>query len=101
VNDLKVESGDKPKSGTIRGKGTVKGKKTMTRTGGAAAAGGAGGGKAPLSGKTIRECSMIVDDILSLVVAPTGPAPGAPAATTGDKKKEKVSVVGFFGGDGR
>jgi len=97
VNDLKVESGDKPKGGTIRGKGTVKGKKTMTRTTAAAASGGSsaasGGSKAPLSGKTIRECSMIVDDILSLVVAPTGPAPGAPAATTGDKKKDKVSVM--------
>lgn len=95
VNDLKVESGDKPKGGTIKGKGTVKGKRTMTRTGGAAAASGGAqpAGKAPLSGKTIRECSMIVDDILSLVVAPTGPAPGAPAATTGEKKKDKVSVM--------
>ncbi len=102
MNDLKVESGEKPKGGTIKGKGTVKGKKTMTRTAGgqAAASGGAsGGGNKALSGKTIRECSMIVDDILSLVVAPTGPAPGAPAPTTGEKKKDKVSLMSINWGD--
>lgn len=39
----------------------------------------------PASGKTLRECSMIVDDILSLVVAPAGS--GGAAA---DPKPDKV-----------
>jgi len=80
VNDLKEQAGEKPtnKLGTLKGKpGEVK-KKTLGRS---AAPNNAGGGAhKQLSGKTIRECSIIVDDILSLVVAPP-PAHSAPSSS--------------------
>jgi hypothetical protein len=79
VNDLKEQAGEKPtnKLGTMKGKPGEAKKKTLGRS---AAPNNAGGGAhKQLSGKTIRECSMIVDDILSLVVAP---APAAHAAAS-------------------
>ncbi len=108
VNDLKEAAGDKPvnKLGTVKGKPIEQKKKTLGRTAAPGAGGHAGGGAhKQLSGKTIRECSMIVDDILSLVIAPAGPtasssasspaggAGGANAAAANAKDKGKASVM--------